>query len=227
MPAVFVLIWSTGFIVARYGMPHAPPLKFLAVRYALSVLCFCVWVAAARVAWPRVAGAVGPSGGDRHPDAGRATSGGVWAAVKAGMGVGAGRVAGGHAAGAHRAVAVAARRARSAGGNGRAWCSALPGLVLVVWRKLGMAARSRTLTMSLALLRAVQHHRRHALPEAVRRALRRAHRQRGADAGGPGRHAAARAARSREHRAGTPNRLAPWPGRCWRCRWAAARCCIC
>jgi hypothetical protein len=36
MPAVFVLIWSTGFIVARYGMPHSPPLKFLAVRYALS-----------------------------------------------------------------------------------------------------------------------------------------------------------------------------------------------
>jgi hypothetical protein len=32
MPAVFVLIWSTGFIVARYGMPHAPPMKFLAVR---------------------------------------------------------------------------------------------------------------------------------------------------------------------------------------------------
>ena len=35
MPAVFVLIWSTGFIVARYGMPHAPPLKFLALRYLL------------------------------------------------------------------------------------------------------------------------------------------------------------------------------------------------
>ncbi|MBU2284823.1 MAG: EamA/RhaT family transporter, partial [Gammaproteobacteria bacterium] len=52
MPAVFVLIWSTGFIVARYGMPYAPPLKFLAVRYALSVVCFVVWVAAARVAWP-------------------------------------------------------------------------------------------------------------------------------------------------------------------------------
>ena len=30
MPWVFVLIWSTGFIVARYGMPFAPPLKFLA-----------------------------------------------------------------------------------------------------------------------------------------------------------------------------------------------------
>ncbi|NBX15328.1 MAG: EamA/RhaT family transporter, partial [Betaproteobacteria bacterium] len=36
MPAVFVLIWSTGFIVARFGMPHAPPFSFLWVRYALS-----------------------------------------------------------------------------------------------------------------------------------------------------------------------------------------------
>ena len=43
MPSVFVLIWSTGFIVARYGMPHAPPLNFLAMRYGLSVLCFGVW----------------------------------------------------------------------------------------------------------------------------------------------------------------------------------------
>ncbi len=44
MPAVFVLIWSTGFIVARYGMPYAPPMTFLAVRYALSIACFMLWV---------------------------------------------------------------------------------------------------------------------------------------------------------------------------------------
>lgn len=87
MPVVFVLIWSTGFIVARYGMPHAPPLSFLAVRYALSVLCFGVWVVAAGVAWPRtwaqwlhlaVTGVLMHAG----------YLGGVWAAVKAGMGSG-------------------------------------------------------------------------------------------------------------------------------------------
>ena len=53
MPAIFVLIWSTGFVVARYGMPHAPPMSFLAWRYALSVLAFGVWIALARPAWPR------------------------------------------------------------------------------------------------------------------------------------------------------------------------------
>jgi len=52
MPVLFVLIWSTGFIVARYGMPYAPPLKFLVVRYALSLACFLPWIVLARVKWP-------------------------------------------------------------------------------------------------------------------------------------------------------------------------------
>jgi len=52
MPAVFVLIWSTGFIVARYGEPYSPALKFLVVRYALSVLCLAAWAWWARAAWP-------------------------------------------------------------------------------------------------------------------------------------------------------------------------------
>ena len=40
MPVVFVLIWSTGFVVARLGMPHAPPMTFLAWRFAFSVVAF-------------------------------------------------------------------------------------------------------------------------------------------------------------------------------------------
>lgn len=40
-PAVFVLLWSTGFIVARYGTADAGPLTFLAVRVAIaSVILF-------------------------------------------------------------------------------------------------------------------------------------------------------------------------------------------
>ena len=52
MPAVFVAIWSTGYIVAKYGMPHAPPFGFLSVRYALSILCFLPWIVLAKVRWP-------------------------------------------------------------------------------------------------------------------------------------------------------------------------------
>ena len=87
MPAVFVLIWSTGFIVARYGMPHAPPFTFLAWRYALSVLCFGIWIAVAKVRWPVTPtqwGHLAITGLLMHAG----YLGGVWAAVKAGMGSG-------------------------------------------------------------------------------------------------------------------------------------------
>ena len=30
-PALFVLLWSTGFIGARYGLPYVEPLTFLTV----------------------------------------------------------------------------------------------------------------------------------------------------------------------------------------------------
>jgi drug/metabolite transporter (DMT)-like permease len=84
MPWVFVLIWSTGFVVARYGMPHSPPMTFLAWRFALSVLAFAVWIALTRPAWPAgrsqwwhlaVVGVLMHGG----------YLGGVWAAVKAGI----------------------------------------------------------------------------------------------------------------------------------------------
>lgn len=87
MPAVFVLIWSTGFIVARFGMPYAPPFSFLLWRYFFSILCFLAWIWLAKVAWPRnrtqwlhlaVTGVFMHAG----------YLGGVWAAVKAGMGSG-------------------------------------------------------------------------------------------------------------------------------------------
>lgn len=87
MPAVFVLVWSTGFVVARYGMPHAPPLGFLALRYALSVLAFGLWIAVARAAWPSGRaqwGHLAVTGVLMHAG----YLGGVWAAVKAGIGAG-------------------------------------------------------------------------------------------------------------------------------------------
>lgn len=86
-PLVFVLIWSTGFIVARYGLPHAPPMKFLAARYALSLACFIPWVLLAHVRWPRSRaqwGHLAVTGVLMHGG----YLGGVWAAVKAGMGSG-------------------------------------------------------------------------------------------------------------------------------------------
>ena len=34
-PAVFVVLWSTGFIGAKFGLPHAEPLTFLALRFLI------------------------------------------------------------------------------------------------------------------------------------------------------------------------------------------------
>jgi drug/metabolite transporter (DMT)-like permease len=87
MPAVFVLIWSTGFVVARYGMPHAPPMGFLATRYALSVLAFLLWIVIVRAAWPQGRtqwGHLSVTGVLMHAG----YLGGVWAAVKGGLGAG-------------------------------------------------------------------------------------------------------------------------------------------
>lgn len=38
IPALFVLLWSTGFIGARYAMPWAEPFSFLAARFGLAFL---------------------------------------------------------------------------------------------------------------------------------------------------------------------------------------------
>jgi len=53
VPLVFVLLWSTGFIVAKYAAPHAPPLTFLLYRFAgvILVLLPLVWMMGAP--WPR------------------------------------------------------------------------------------------------------------------------------------------------------------------------------
>lgn len=85
MPLVFVLIWSTGFIVARFGMPYAPPMTFLVWRFAFSLACFALWIAWSRPAWPQSPMQfihLGVTGVLMHTG----YLGGVWAAVKMGMG---------------------------------------------------------------------------------------------------------------------------------------------
>ena len=48
----FVLVWSTGFIVARYGVPHAPALTFLALRFALTLLVLAPLIMVQQARWP-------------------------------------------------------------------------------------------------------------------------------------------------------------------------------
>lgn len=52
MPVLFVLLWATGFIGARYAMPWAEPFAFLAVRFALAALILAGIVLAMGHKWP-------------------------------------------------------------------------------------------------------------------------------------------------------------------------------
>ncbi|MEX0730273.1 MAG: DMT family transporter [Aquisalimonadaceae bacterium] len=42
MPFLFVFLWSTGFIGARFGLPYAEPLTFLFIRFVLTLLVLSV-----------------------------------------------------------------------------------------------------------------------------------------------------------------------------------------
>ncbi len=53
MPLLFVLIWSTGFIVARFGLPYAPPLTFLLLRYVAVLILLLPVLLLVRPHWPR------------------------------------------------------------------------------------------------------------------------------------------------------------------------------
>lgn len=136
MPAVFVVIWSTGFIVARYGMPYAPPMKFLTLRYALSVACFGVWALLARATWPAQRAQwfhLGVTGVFMHAG----YLGGVWAAVKLGMGAGLAALL----VGLQPILTAVWISARGGAVAYRQWMGLLLGLIglaLVVWQKLGV-----------------------------------------------------------------------------------------
>jgi len=47
-PAMFVFLWASGFIGAKFGLPYAPPLTFLAVRMGAVVLVMGLIVLATR-----------------------------------------------------------------------------------------------------------------------------------------------------------------------------------
>jgi drug/metabolite transporter (DMT)-like permease len=61
-PVVFVLLWSTGFVGAKYGLPYAEPFTFLALRLALAGALLAGLAAVTRSAWPASRQQVGRAG---------------------------------------------------------------------------------------------------------------------------------------------------------------------
>jgi len=52
-PVLFVLIWSTGWIVARMAADHADPLTFLSWRFAIAAAGLALFAFAMGAPWPR------------------------------------------------------------------------------------------------------------------------------------------------------------------------------
>ena len=53
LPLLFVFLWSTGFIGAKYGLPYAEPLSFLLVRYSALVVLMSLLALLSGASWPR------------------------------------------------------------------------------------------------------------------------------------------------------------------------------
>lgn len=83
LPAIFIFIWSSGFIVAKFGLPYAEPLTFLCIRYLGVVLLMGFLAISTRAQWPirsawphiAIAGIMMQAG----------YLGAVWSAIKIGM----------------------------------------------------------------------------------------------------------------------------------------------
>lgn len=52
-PWLFVLLWSTGFISAKYGLPYSDPFVFLSWRMLGNLLCFAILLKLFAVSLPR------------------------------------------------------------------------------------------------------------------------------------------------------------------------------
>jgi drug/metabolite transporter (DMT)-like permease len=84
MPGVFVLLWSTGFIGAKYGLPYAEPYTFLTLRFVIVIVLLGALVMARGAVWPRdprLIAHLGVSGFLVHA----AYLGGVFGAIRAGV----------------------------------------------------------------------------------------------------------------------------------------------
>ena len=55
-PAIFVVLWSTGFVATRYVVNNAEPLSYLAIRMGLVVALMTIIAVVARPKWPDRAG---------------------------------------------------------------------------------------------------------------------------------------------------------------------------
>jgi drug/metabolite transporter (DMT)-like permease len=150
-PAIFVVLWSTGFIGAKLGLPYAEPLTFLLLRFALLVALTSMIAIAMRAPWPAA-----PRDWWHIAVAGLLTQagylGGVFAAIHQGLSAGMTALIGGLQP---LLTVVAAAPLLGERTSSRQWMGFVLGFVgvaLAVWHKLEAGSMSAVALAFFALL---------------------------------------------------------------------------
>jgi drug/metabolite transporter (DMT)-like permease len=136
-PAAFVLIWSTGFVVAKYGLPYSSPLWFLNLRFIGVIAALLVAVPFVVVPWPSRRAALDIAIAGVLLQAGYL--GGVWVAIGEGMPAGLAALI----VGLQPVVTALAAPAIGEHVTGRQWVGfalGFIGVVLVVLDKIAVVA---------------------------------------------------------------------------------------
>jgi drug/metabolite transporter (DMT)-like permease len=147
-PPIFVFLWATGFLVARYAAPWTPAEKFLCLRFGLATLCFALWCLLSKAKWPE------DSSTCFHLCVvGILTYGAsfscVWVAIRLGIGAGTSSLIGSLQP-VLTTLFLAARGQKILSRQWFGMAIAVGGLILVLWQKLQMgAANASNITISL------------------------------------------------------------------------------
>lgn len=151
-PILFVFLWATGFLVAKFGLPYAQPFTILTVRFALAGLMMTAIALLWRAPWPRsvrellhlaVVGVLLQA----------LYLGGCYAAIAAGMPAGITALVAGLQPVLTAALAGPLLGERLRAGQWLGIVLGFFGLLLVVWPKLAFdAARFSALTWAFASL---------------------------------------------------------------------------
>lgn len=154
LPFLFVVLWSTGFIGARLGLPHIQPLTFLLIRYCAVLVCMLLIALLSRAPWPATPRQwlhIGVAGLLVHG----VYLGGVFMAISLGLPAGVASLVVGVQP---LLTAIGAGYFLGAHVSARQWLGLLLGLggvALVLWDKLGLEFGAQALVPAVAALLAI------------------------------------------------------------------------
>jgi len=132
-PALFIVIWASGYVVAKYAAPHAEPMTFLLWRFLGTAVLMLALAVLARARWPsaRDAAHLAVAGIGMHA----CYLGGVWVAISQGMPAGISALI----VNLQPVLTAALASFVHERVSGRQWAGVglgFGGVLLVVWRKL-------------------------------------------------------------------------------------------